>query len=300
MRCAANASASRSGAGTVAAAVLRSASAMRSPAASVSTLSNFLVYSTSAASPRARTSATMSATTRSTFWSVSRLRPRKAENSFSKPGAEASSRLGGTGDLAEAVDPVTDPLRLRLERGAIDDEARGDVGDVLDLDQAVVLERAARIDQVDDAVAEPQRGRQLHGARQLHALGLYAARGEVAARHLGILGGNADVAPAARIVAARHLGRLGDGQPALADAEIDRRIDLGVVELHQHVGAGDAEGRGAEGHEGRHVEGAHADDVEIVVIGGEAQLARLGIGESGLGLDAGAREQRRRLDEDRS
>ena len=47
-----------------------------------------------AASPRARTSATMSAAILSTFSSVSRLRPRKAENSFSKPGAEASSLSG--------------------------------------------------------------------------------------------------------------------------------------------------------------------------------------------------------------
>ncbi len=188
--------------------------------------------------------------------------------------------------------------RLGLERGAIDDEARGDVGDVLDLDQAVLLERAARIDEVDDAMAEAKRRRQLHGARQLHALGLHAARGEVAARHLGILGGDAHVAPAPGIVAARHLDRLGHGQPALADTEIDRRVDLGIVELHQHVGAGDAEVRRAKGHEGRHVEGAHADDVEVGVVGGEAELARLGIGEGCFGLDAGAREQRRRFLED--
>src|SRR5262245_48304337 len=116
----------------------------------------------------------MSATTRSTFSSVSRLRPRNAENSASKPGAAASSLLGGMGELAEAVDPVADSLRLGLERSAIDDEARGDVGDVLDLDQAVLLQRAPRIDQVDDAMAEAQRGRQLHRPRQLHAFGLHA------------------------------------------------------------------------------------------------------------------------------
>src|SRR4030095_10541689 len=162
MRRAAKTGASRCAGGTFAAAARRSASERRRPAASVSTLSNFLVYSTTAASPRRRTSATMSATTRSTFSSVSRLRPRKAEKSFSKPGAAASSLLGGTGDLAEAVDPAADPLRLRLQRGAIDDEARGDVGDVLDLDQAVFLERAAPIDEVEDAMAEAERRRPLH------------------------------------------------------------------------------------------------------------------------------------------
>src|SRR5262245_22242504 len=266
MRCAAKASASRCVVGTLAAAALRSASLMRKPAASVSTLSNFFVYSTNAASPRARTSATISAAMRSTFSSVSRLRPRKAENSLSKPGAEASSLLGGTGNLAETVDPVADALRLRLERGSIDDEARGDVGDVLDLDQAVIAQRATRIDQVDDAMAEAERRCELHGTRKLHAFGLHAARGEVAARNLEILGGDAHMAPAPGIVAVGHLRRPRHREPALADAEVDRRVDLGVVELHQHIIARDAEMGRAEGHEGRHVEGAHADDVEIGMV----------------------------------
>src|SRR3954454_11478755 len=265
MRLAANASASRCAAGTFAAAARRSASPMRRPGASVSTRSNLRVYSTTAASPRTRTSAMMSATTRSTFSSASRLRPRNVAKSLSKPGAAASS-LSGTAHLTEAVDPAADPLRLGLERGAVDDEARGDVGDVLDLDQAVVTQRAAAVDKVDDAMAEPERGRQLHRARELDALRLHAARGEVAARDLRILGGNAHVAPAPRIVAARHLGGLCDRQPALADAEVDRRVDLGVVELHQHVGAGDAEMGGTERHEGRDVERAHADDIEVGMV----------------------------------
>ena len=109
---------------------------------------------------------------------------------------------------------------------------------------------------------------------ELDAFGLHAARGEVAARDLGIFGGDADVAPAPRIVAARHLDRLGDREPAIADAEIERRVDLRIVELHQHVVAGDAEMRRAEGDEGRDVEAAHADDVEVGMVGREAQLAR--------------------------
>src|SRR5471030_1022253 len=219
----------------------------------------------------------MSATMRSTFSSVSRLRPRKAENSFSNPGAEASSlsgpSLSGNRQLAEAIDPAADPLGLRLERRAVHDEARGDVGHMLDLDQAVFAQGASAVDEVDDAVAEAERWRQLHRAGELHALGLHAARGEVAARHLGILGGDTHMTPAARIVLARHLDRLGYGQAALADAEIDRRVDLGIVELHQHVVARDAEVRGAKGHESSNVERAHADDVEVGMVGGEAQQA---------------------------
>src|SRR4051794_28130498 len=98
----------------------------------------------------------MSATILSTFSSVSRLRARKAAKSLSKPGAEASS-LSGTTHLSEAIDPMADPLRSRLERGSVDDEARGDVGDVLDLDQPVFAQSPAAVDQVDDAMAEAER-----------------------------------------------------------------------------------------------------------------------------------------------
>ena len=65
------------------------------------------------------------------------------------PGAPLSS-LSGIGRLAEALDPAVDLLGAGLERGAVDDEARGDVGDVLDLDQAVGLQGAAGLHQIDD------------------------------------------------------------------------------------------------------------------------------------------------------
>jgi len=146
--------------------------------------------------------------------------------------------------------------------------------------------------------AEAERRRELHRARELDALRLDAARGEVAARHLGILGSDAHVAPAPGIVAARHLDRLGDRQPALADAEVDRRVDLRIVEFHQHVGTGDAKMGRAECHESRNVERAHADDVEIGMVGREAQQARVGVGERRFRLDAGPRQYRRGLLQD--
>ena len=114
--------------------------------------------------------------------------------------------------------------------------------------------RGAGRDQVDDAAAKAERRRQFHRAVQLDAFGLDAARGEMAAGDVGIFGGDADMAPARRVVAAGEIGRLRDGETAAADTEIERRIDLGIVELHQHVVAGDAELRGAEGDEGGDVE----------------------------------------------
>src|SRR3546814_5737632 len=83
----------------------------------------------------------------------------------------------------------------------VHDEARGHPGDGLDLHQVVGLQGRAGGDQVDDAPAQAQARRQLHGAVQLDALRLHAARGEVPTCDAGILGGDADVAPTAGIVA---------------------------------------------------------------------------------------------------
>ena len=84
-----------------------------------------------------------------------------------------------------------------------------------------------------------ERRRQLHRAAELNAFRLNPAGGEMTPRDGRIFGRDADVTPARRIVVRRHLGRLGDGQPAAPDAEVERCVDLGIVELHQHVLAGD-------------------------------------------------------------
>ena len=124
------------------------------------------------------------------------------------------------------------------------------------------FERGAGLHEIDDLPAQADARRQLHGAAELDAFGLHAARGEMAAGDLGIFGGDAHMAPARGIVAAGILLGRRDDEAAVPDLEIERRVDLGIVELHQHVVAGDAEMRRAEGDEGRDVEVAHADDVE--------------------------------------
>src|SRR3546814_1644070 len=65
-----------------------------------------------------------------------------------------------------------------------------------------------------------------------------------------------------------------------------------LVELHQHVVAGDPQVGGAESDEGGDVEAAHPDDVEAGLVGGEAELAGIVVAESRLGLDADPRQQR--------
>ncbi len=140
--------------------------------------------------------------------------------------------------------------------------------------------------------------RQLHGAVELDALGLHAARREMPARDLRICGGDAHAAPARGLVLLRDLPRRRDHEPAMADLEIERRVDLRVFEFHQHVVAGDAQMRRAESDEGRHVEIAHAHDVEVPVVGLEAQLARVLVIELGLDLDARAPHESHDLTED--
>ena len=172
------------------------------------------------------------------------------------------------------------------------------MGDDLGLDQPVGGERAAGLHQVHDQPRQAERGRELHRAVELHHLRLHAAGGEVAAGDVRVLGGDRDARPAGGVVGAGGLRRLGHADAAAADAEVERRVDLGVVELHQHVGAADADLRRAMRHEGRDVEGPHPHHVERRIVGLEAQAPAVLVGVVGGGVDAGAGEQRPELVQD--
>src|SRR5580700_474259 len=143
-----------------------------------------------AASPPARTAARISATAASTSSSTSRLAVTRRETSAAKPGVPVSS-LSGIGRLAETLDPAGNFLGAGLEGDAVDDEARGDVGDPLDLDEAVGAQRRSRLDEIDDLAAQADAGRELHRAVELDALRLDAARREMPARDLRVFGGDA-------------------------------------------------------------------------------------------------------------
>ena len=94
--------------------------------------------------------------------------------------------------------------------------------------------------------------------------------------------------PSGGVVRSHHVCRLGHGQAATAHAQVQWRVNLSVVELHQHVCPDNAQLGRTEGHEGGHIEAAHADDVDILAVRGEAQLPGPGILEVGLRLDPGA------------
>ena len=67
----------------------------------------------------------------------------------------------------------------------------------------------------------------------------------MAAGEIGIFAGDAQVAGAGNLLAL--FDRFGDRQATMPDIEIDRRVEVGISELLDHVGADDADLRRAVG-----------------------------------------------------
>jgi len=86
----------------------------------------------------------------------------------------------------------------------------------------------------------------------------------------------------------------------MPNVEVERRVDLRIVEFHQHVVAGDAELGRAKGDKRGDVKAAHANQIERRLAGRKAKLARTGILERGLRLYTEALQQRHHLAEDPS
>src|SRR3546814_14505664 len=85
----------------------------------------FRVSSSSAVSPRDRTSARIAATPPAMSDAGPRRADTNASNAAAKPGSRESSRIGQrSGGLAETIDQRGDPARARLERGAVADQPR--------------------------------------------------------------------------------------------------------------------------------------------------------------------------------
>ena len=193
---------------------------------------------------------------------------------------------------AKTLDPGADLVRAGFEGDAVDDQAGGNLGDDVGLDQAVGFQRAAGLHQVDDQAGQAKAGGQLHRAVQGDDFGLDAAAGEMPAGDVGVFAGDADAGELGKLGQPGFVLRLGDGNAAMADIEVERGVNFRVVEFHQHVAAANADLGGAEGNEGGDVEGADADDVEAGMVGGEAQAATGLIGVIGRGNDAGSAKQR--------
>src|SRR6266481_4719645 len=73
---------------------------------------------------------------------------------------------------AQPLDPASDLFRAGFQRRTVDDEARADIGDVFDLNEAVGPQRRPGLHQIDDMPAQPEERGELNGAVQFDALGL--------------------------------------------------------------------------------------------------------------------------------
>ena len=196
----------------------------------------------------------------------------------------------------ERVDHRLDQAALELERGLVDHQARTDVADVLDADQAVGLERAAGGDEIDDDVRQADQRGEFHRAVELDEVDVHALGREMVARRVDVLGGDADAC------ALLHLPRVvvalthGDHHAAARDLQVERLVQAVSAMLVQHVLAGDAEVGGSVLHVGRNVAGAHDDEPHVGPVGTDDELAR-GLGVLGR-RDACRRQQRQGFLED--
>src|SRR6516225_236880 len=200
--------------------------------------------------------------------------------------------------IAKALDPTADLFRASLQRRPIDDQPGADLGNALHLDQTVRLQRSPGLDEIDDVMAETETGGELDRTVQLDTFRLDAACSKMVAGDLRVLGGDPDVARASDMLPRDPVWRRRERGPAKPDGEVERRVNLRVVEFHQHVVAGDPELSRAEGDESGDVKAAHPDQIQLRRIGREAKLARAGIFKGRLRYYTNTPEQRHHLAED--
>src|SRR5215469_4074101 len=191
-------------------------------------------------------------------------------------GRRAGRGGGGlfSGSVAEARNPAADFFWAGFQRRAVDDQPRAHHGDRLDLDQTIGLQSRTGLDEIDDVPADPQTWSKLDRTVELDAFGLDAARRKMAAGHLRVFCCDADMARPFDILSRWRIPRRRDREAAMTDIEVERSVNLRIVELHQHIIAGNAELRGAESNKGGGVKAAHPDQVEPGFTRLEAKLPR--------------------------
>src|SRR5262252_540369 len=229
MRAAACTSASRCARGRRASALFSAApGSSRAATLAALTPSYFCVCSSTAASPRERTSARISRTRRPTSSSRAESKDVIAFSRSAKSGWALENRAisGMLADrIRERVEQGLDRVAVELERRLVDDEPRADGADVLDRVEAVGSQGVARRDQIDDRIGEPEEGRELHRPVELDEVDVHALRREVLASGLHVLGRDAKPRTAThRAGVVESLGH-GDNHPARRDAEVERLVE---------------------------------------------------------------------------
>jgi hypothetical protein len=78
----------------------------------------------------------------------------------------------------------------------------------------------------------------------------------------------------------------------MADAQVNGRIEVRIVELEQHILARHTKLRGAKGNESRYIKGPHTDQLDMRMVGGEGERAAILIVKGRFRLNANPRQQR--------
>src|SRR6478752_4611273 len=263
MRSAACASARFWSAGSVSCAAFNSAAGNSSAATDVAlTRSNSAVYSSTAASPRTRTSVMMLATEASIASSPALSCAVSFASADAKPGSDESRRrISGIAwyRLGDGVEDRLDGIALELERGGIDDQSCADRPDFLDDDQIVGLQRLAGADQVDNQVGQAHQRRELHRPVELDQIDMNSLGAEMRPRGADVLGGDLEPGAALDGAGVIEVPARRDDQTAAADRQVDRLIEAFAAVLQQNVLSGDTQVRRAVLNVGRNVGRAHDD-----------------------------------------
>src|SRR3954454_24795803 len=238
-------------------------------------------YSTTAASPRAATPATIFATSPPTD---------------SPAGTSARTRAATAAAVAtvhsartEALQHAVDLLRLHAIGDRVGDQPRRRRRDLLADHQAVLAQGRPRRGQVDDPVHEAGEGRELDGALHLHDLRLAAGALEVARGDARVLRRDAhDAEPPQRLPRGVLALDRGEHHAAAAVAEVKELVHVALALLGEDVLAGDAQVGGARLDVGRDVGRPHGDDARL----GEEQLAVVGADLGGVDAEAVERVER--------
>src|SRR5437899_10540259 len=212
------------------------------------TRSKRAVYSSTAASPLARTPARMATTSSSTFWSkvvsnaVSALR--RASKSGSVVARRAISGMRRC-SLRELVEERLDGVAFELERRLIDDEAGADRPDLLDCLQTIGAQGIAAGNQIDDRVGETHERPDLHRTGGPDQVDVHATRRRVPARGPHVLGRHAQTRARAQRARMIEAFRNRDHHVARCDAEVERLVQPLASVLEENVLACDPQFRRA-------------------------------------------------------
>gem|GEM_PF-4179547 len=149
--------------------------------------------------------------------------------------------------------------------------------DDISLAQAIGLEGRAGIHQIDNHAGHVECGGKFHGAVQMHDFGIDAFGREMTPRDGRIFGRNTQMRTGCGLVMIAvltgHPDRAGDGNAASANSKIERRIDVGIVEFHQHIGTANADLRATMRYKSRDIERAYAHHIDLGVERWKTQTA---------------------------